>query len=757
MFCLRRAYFLLVSLSGLGQMAAQAQDLCSGLVTDKVARPMTALAKPAVGQAVTDPQFGTTIRRISAAPSGGTIKPMYSTISAWNADESKMVLYRVGQGHQLYDGKTYQFIQNLDVNPADLEQIYWHTSDPDIFFYVDGNRFIRYHVSTGAKDTLTTFSFCSSASGGSDPMYISWDSKRIGLGCGSERFIYDISTNTVIGRKTLTGGVPQIAPSGTLAFLDGKVVDTSLNTLRTLALGNPEEHASLGQLANGHDTYNGIAFDGSPTGTIVTFDLTDGTARTIVGPATGYPYPPTGTHVSAVVYKQPGWVTASIVGDPAGQGVLDNEIVLADTNPGGKVCRVAHHRSWGGEGSVGYWAEPHAVPSPSGTRILFGSDWGNSGTVDAFVVELPSYIVKPEVKVTRPNGGESWPEGSLQTVQWTAAALTSAANVRLSITDGSTVATIASVGSGQRSYNWTVPDTQGSSWKITVCSEVGGACEAADTSDAAFSISAPATPPSRFDENGDDIADLLWHHQVTGDLYAWFMRDTAAASASYLTPSRFADTAWQIRGVADLNADGKNDVLWHNQATGDLYVWFLNGTVTVGGGYLSPSRFADTRWQIRAVADLNADGRDDILWHHQATGDLYVWFMDRLVVTGGAYLTPNRFADTRWQIRAVADFNADGRSDILWHHQITGDLYVWFLNGTVTTGGGYLTPSRLADTNWRIAEVADFNGDRRSDVLWHHQRTGDLYVWFLNGTVTTGGSYLTPRRFADPNWQVVPR
>ena len=33
-----------------------------------LAHPMTALAKPAVGQAVTDPQFGATLRRITAAP-----------------------------------------------------------------------------------------------------------------------------------------------------------------------------------------------------------------------------------------------------------------------------------------------------------------------------------------------------------------------------------------------------------------------------------------------------------------------------------------------------------------------------------------------------------------------------------------------------------------------------------------------------------------------------------------------------------------
>jgi hypothetical protein len=31
------------------------------------------------------------------------------------------------------------------------------------------------------------------------------------------------------------------------------------------------------------------------------------------------------------------------------------------------------------------------VPSPSGTRAVFGSDWGNGDTVDAYVIELPSY------------------------------------------------------------------------------------------------------------------------------------------------------------------------------------------------------------------------------------------------------------------------------------------------------------------------------------------------------------------------------
>jgi len=95
-----------------------------------------------------------------------------------------------------------------------------------------------------------------------------------------------------------------------------------------------------------------------------------------------------------MAYRQPGWVFLSIVGDPAGQGVLDNELVLADTNAG-TVCRIGHHRSYGGNNTRlanSYWAEPHVVASPSGTRAVFASDWGNGATVDTYVAELPGYV-----------------------------------------------------------------------------------------------------------------------------------------------------------------------------------------------------------------------------------------------------------------------------------------------------------------------------------------------------------------------------
>jgi hypothetical protein len=373
-------------------------DLCDGLVQDKAAHPMTTLSKPGLLQTVTDPQFGTTIRRITNVGTG-VIKPVYSPTQAWSADERYLLLYQVGHGHKLFDGKTYAFLKDLAISPADIEQVYWDTADPDVFYYVDGIQLIRYHVATDRKEVFHTFANCPSQVAADSHAWISWDARHLGLQCDDNgtSFIYQLDTGTVLGSTTKTPdfGAPSMGASGTLARWDVNVVDDSMGVVRTIDIP-VVEHSSLGMLANGHDTYNAVQFDsgprGSAEGTLVVHDMTDGTSRVIVGPKTGYPYPPSSTHVSACVYKNPGWVFVSVVGDTSGAGILDQELLLANTNPGSAVvCRIGHHRSWGKEGPNDYWAEPHVTGSPTGTRAVFASDWGGGASVDTYVVELPSY------------------------------------------------------------------------------------------------------------------------------------------------------------------------------------------------------------------------------------------------------------------------------------------------------------------------------------------------------------------------------
>ena len=76
--------------------------------------------------------------RISDAGEGNVIKPMYSTVQAWNSDETLMVLFhRKGrnQGHYLYNGITYEVIRKLDILPSDIEDVLWSHSDPHSLFY----------------------------------------------------------------------------------------------------------------------------------------------------------------------------------------------------------------------------------------------------------------------------------------------------------------------------------------------------------------------------------------------------------------------------------------------------------------------------------------------------------------------------------------------------------------------------------------------------------------------------------------------
>src|SRR5260221_5055564 len=60
-------------------------------------------------------------------------------------------------------------------------------------------------------------------------------------------------------------------------------------------------------------------------------------------------------------------------------------------------------------------------------------------------------------------------------------------------------------------------------------------------------------------------------------------------------------------------------------------------------------------------------------------------------------------------LRVARDFNGDGRSDILWRNSMTGENVIWLMNGAAISSS--VTFATVADPNWSIAGVGDFNGD----------------------------------------------
>jgi hypothetical protein len=64
------------------------------------------------------------------------------------------------------------------------------------------------------------------------------------------------------------------------------------------------------------------------------------------------------------------------------------------------------------------------------------------------------------------------------------------------------------------------------------------------------------------------------------------------------------------------------------------------------------------------------------------------------------------------------DFDADGRADLVWRRNLTGENIVWMMNGIELVSAPFTKPPILADPRWRIVGTNDFNGDARTDLLW---------------------------------------
>ncbi len=186
-----------------------------------------------------------------------------------------------------------------------------------------------------------------------------------------------------------------------------------------------------------------------------------------------------------------------------------------------------------------------------------------------------------------------------------------------------------------------------------------------------------------------------------------------------------------MEGFFDLNGDGSPDLLWQLKASWwpswDVVYWQMdwdNHIIRTGGDWLA---YPDPNWQVVAQADLNGDGSPDLLWQHQVTGDVVYWLMDGTSHIGGGPLT---HASPTYQLVAAADLNGDTHPDLLWQNRVTGDVFYWLMDGTSQIGGRLLT--RADPARWLVG-AADLNNDGHPDLLWQHQGTGDVWYWLMDG------------------------
>jgi len=199
------------------------------------------------------------------------------------------------------------------------------------------------------------------------------------------------------------------------------------------------------------------------------------------------------------------------------------------------------------------------------------------------------------------------------------------------------------------------------------------------------------------DFNGDGKADLVWQH-TSGLLWIWYMNGPNAVGSTVPNPAQ-VDASWRIVGAGDFNGDGKADLLLQH-TDGWLAVFYMDGATMIWSEFLNPARVAGSDWRVVGVGDFNGDGKPDLVWQHPA-GLLWVWIMNGPNAVGSTVPSPAQVADPSWRIRAVIDLNGDGKPDLIWQHMSAGLLSAWLMNGSTVASAVSLNPGSISG-GWKI-------------------------------------------------------
>lgn len=418
------------------QLTAPPIDFCQALVTRTDLVAIKPVARPPFLKAFREPGFGTRMRRITNSAKAQVNKPAGAPAQAWNSDETLLLLHRYTPHHQvvLLDGRDYRELGTLDLTIGAYEDIYWSRRQPDILFFVeqagpDAGTLTEYNVRTQQRNKVRDFSETCEKNGfpsGNGLLAApSDDDDLFGYRCdirsdrslaiAYQRSADQLSTRlTDVNEKSFLMSVPQASRRGELFWLDGKVLDTKLTPLKYQPdMAEKNLNASLGTNAGGQDSLYQAPEKSSPRGCdrdiwkglglLVEHDLNAGTCRPILNQTDGYPVLKN-PELFASAYDQPNLIAM------AGNGyddfswystrklppLLFSEIFIVNTAPDAEqLCRLAHHRSFGAHAEradyPAHLGEPNVTQSPSGTRVLFSTDWYDSGFVDTYVVELPSF------------------------------------------------------------------------------------------------------------------------------------------------------------------------------------------------------------------------------------------------------------------------------------------------------------------------------------------------------------------------------
>jgi hypothetical protein len=208
--------------------------------------------------------------------------------------------------------------------------------------------------------------------------------------------------------------------------------------------------------------------------------------------------------------------------------------------------------------------------------------------------------------------------------------------------------------------------------------------------------------------------------------------------------SDFCMNATEVCATGDFNGDGKDDIVtFHNGAfngSGQVFAALSNGSSFVSDRVWE-SAFCKFDTEVCATGDFNGDGKDDIIAFHNGA---YSGSRQVFVATSNGSSFVN---DKLWhndfcadgETCAVADVNGDGKDDIISFLRgpdalgANGDVYVALSNGT-SFGAKDKWHKNICYKN-HVCTLADINGDGRDDLVTFTQEDASWPEYGTSGVM----------------------
>ncbi len=265
-------------------------------------------------------------------------------------------------------------------------------------------------------------------------------------------------------------------------------------------------------------------------------------------------------------------------------------------------------------------------------------------------------------------------------------------------------------------------------------------------------------PPVKGDFNGDHLTDLVFRNTTTNAAFLWHMNGATRLAEVPLSP---APASADLRLVVsdDFNGDQRTDLVYHNAVTGAVEFWLMKSGGARWGSpvALSGATPLPPDWQLAASADFNADGKSDLLWRNRVTQKMRIWTMNGTAKLGEITPTPDQAVNVNWEVTAALDFNKDGPTDLLWYNPDSGNIVIWTMNASVVrTAGNFTSPANAGNNHWKVVAAGDYGvgtggAAGTNDIVWRNKDSGKLVIWHMNTAgARTSAVFTTPDAPASP-------